>query len=274
MGATNLRAGLVEEEQLIEIETVAIDQSGGVDPIIEQIADCISEIKTPETESIGIGVPSVVDVKRGIVYDVINIPAWKEVHLKEILEERFNIPVYINNDANCFVVGEKYFGQAQGYHSVIGVTIGSGMGSGVILDGKLYSGPNCGAGEIGMVPYKESIMEQYTSGQFFESFYDTSGTEIFNRVQNGDRQALNAYSDFGYHVGKAMKTIMYMYDPEIIILGGSISEAYPYFEDSMMREIEDFGFPQSLEKLEIKVSKQQHIAILGAAALALDWQAS
>jgi len=274
MGATNLRAGLVEEEQLIEIETVAIDQSGGVDPIIEQIADCISEIKTPETESIGIGVPSVVDVKRGIVYDVINIPAWKEVHLKEILEERFNIPVYINNDANCFVVGEKYFGRAQGYHSVIGVTIGSGMGSGVILDGKLYSGPNCGAGEIGMVPYKESIMEQYTSGQFFESFYDTSGTEIFNRVQNGDRQALNAYSDFGYHVGKAMKTIMYMYDPEIIILGGSISEAYPYFEDSMMREIEDFGFPQSLEKLEIKVSKQQHIAILGAAALALDWQAS
>jgi len=274
MGATNLRAGLVEEEQLIEIETVAIDQSGGVDPIIEQIADCISEIKTPQTESIGIGVPSVVDVKRGIVYDVINIPAWKEVHLKEILEERFNIPVYINNDANCFVVGEKYFGRAQGYHSVIGVTIGSGMGSGVILDGKLYSGPNCGAGEIGMVPYKESIMEQYTSGQFFESFYDTSGTEIFNRVQNGDRQALNAYSDFGYHVGKAMKTIMYMYDPEIIILGGSISEAYPYFEDSMMREIEDFGFPQSLEKLEIKVSKQQHIAILGAAALALDWQAS
>lgn len=273
MGATNLRAGLVEDEQLQNIKTVAIDQSGGVDPIIAQIIDCIDEIITIHTESIGIGVPSVVDVEKGIVYDVVNIPSWKEVHLKEILEDEFGIPVYINNDANCFAIGEKYFGKAKGFDSVIGVTIGSGMGSGVILDGRLYSGPNCGAGEIGMVPYKGSIMEHYTSGQFFERAYDTDGTVVYEQAKAGKEEALEAYKKFGHHVGMAMKTILYMYDPEIIILGGSISQAYPLFKDAMMKEMQDFGFPKSLEKLEIKISDQKHIAILGAAALALDQQA-
>jgi len=273
MGATNLRAGLVEDDDLLAIETIAIDQSGGVDPIVAQIIDSIDEIKTPETQSIGIGVPSVVDVTKGIVYDVVNIPSWKEVHLKEILEDEFNIPVYINNDANCFVVGEKYFGKARGFDAVVGVTLGSGMGSGVILNGHLYSGPNCGAGEIGMVQYKDSIMEHYTSGQFFEKQYNTDGTEIYKGAQKADPKALEAYKRFGRHVGIAMKTIMYMYDPEIIILGGSISQAYPYFKEAMMLEMKDFGFPKSLEKLRIEVSEQEHIAVLGAAALALDQQA-
>ena len=273
MGATNLRAGLVADDELLEIETVAIDQSGGVDPIIAQLIDCIDKIKTHETGSIGIGVPSVVDVEKGIVYDVVNIPSWKEVHLKEILEDEFNIPVYINNDANCFAVGEKYFGRARGYNSVVGVTIGSGMGSGVVLDGRLYSGSNCGAGEIGMVPYKDSVMEHYTSGQFFEREHNTDGTELFKLAQEDDPEALQIYKEFGTHVGVAMKTIMYMFDPEIIVLGGSVSQAYPLFKESMLHEMQNFGYPKSLEKIEIKVSEQKHIAILGAAALILDRQA-
>jgi len=74
-------------------------------------------------------------------------------------------------------------------------------------------------------------------------------------------------------VGVAMKTIMYMFDPEIIVLGGSVSQAYPLFKESMLHEMQNFGYPKSLEKIEIKVSEQKHIAILGAAALILDRQA-
>ena len=87
--------------------------------------------------------------KEGIVIDVLNIPSWKEVPLKKILEDRFQKPVWLNNDSNCFALGEYHFGKGQGYSNMLGVTIGTGLGTGIILNGKLCSGANGGAGEFG-----------------------------------------------------------------------------------------------------------------------------
>jgi glucokinase len=270
MGATNLRVGLVKNGQIINKRKVKINRRGKAEDIINQIVHCIETINVNKIHSIGIGVPSIVDVKKGIVYDVVNIPSWKRVHLKEILENRFNIPVNVNNDSNCFAIGEKYFGKGQGYESLIGITVGSGLGSGVILDGKLYCGPNSGAGEIGMISYKDSIIEQYASGQFFEEFYSTDGHEIFCQAKRGNKRALDAYEEFGTHLGEAIKVIMYMYDPEIIILGGAISLAYSYFKRTMQLEICTFPFTNSLKALTIEVSERKDIAVLGAAVLAFE----
>src|SRR5690606_24955530 len=118
-------------------------------------------------------VPSVVDVDKGIVYDVQNIPSWKEVPLKAIMEERYGVPVQVNNDANCFALGEKYFGQGRDSKAFIGLTLGTGLGAGIILNDKLYAGPNCGAGEFGMVPYLDYHYEYYASGQFFTLLHHT-----------------------------------------------------------------------------------------------------
>src|SRR5699024_1594521 len=146
----------------------------------------IKAIGGEDADSIGIGVPSVVDVEEGIVYDVQNIPGWNEVPVKDFLEARFNKPVAVNNDANCFVLGEFFFGKGQGYDLVVGLTLGSGFGAGLVLNSQLYNGANCGAGEVGMLPYNNTIFEHYCSGMFFEREFGLSGKQIFKKAQKGE----------------------------------------------------------------------------------------
>src|SRR5690625_6274537 len=108
---------------------------------------------------IGIGVPSVVDPDEGIVYDVQNIPGWEKVHLKDLLEEKTGKEVFINNDANRFALGAWKFGEGRGKKKMVGISMSTGFAGGIILAGKLYEGINCGAGEIGMIYYKQSMLE-------------------------------------------------------------------------------------------------------------------
>lgn len=269
LGATNVRVARISGQNIEKLESEKIRDGHTPDILLNQISQIIERLITPEVDGIGMGAPSVVDVENGIVYDVVNIPSWEEVHVKSIFEDRFGVPLRVNNDANCFALGEKYFGKGQTCKSMVGMVIGSGLGSGLVLDGKPYYGPNCGAGEVGMMPYLDGIVENYASGQFFER-RDVQGEEVFRRAQEGDKEALEMYSEFGGHFGKAVMIVLYGYDPELIVLGGSIREAYPYFKDSMFRVLnEEFAYPQSLEKLKIELSEHEHIAVLGAAALSL-----
>ncbi|MCU7500928.1 MAG: ROK family protein, partial [Ignavibacteria bacterium] len=214
--------------------------------------------------------PSVVDTEKGIVYDVQNIPSWKEVPLKEILEKKYGVPVYINNDANCFAAGEKYFGKMKNCRNGVGIIMGTGLGAGIFTDGRLYSGTNCGAGEFGMIPYKESIYEAYCSGQFFKNEFNTTGEEAYKRAVGGDEEALKMFCRLGEHLGNAIKVVLYAYDPEIIILGGSVSRAFSLFKESMWKEVRTFAYQNSLKKLVIEPSELDQVALLGAAALYYD----
>lgn len=270
LGGTNVRVATILENEIDTMISEPISGKENPESIIEQIKGMISNLWNPNIEAIGIGVPSVVDVEKGIVYDVQNIPSWKEVPLKDILENEFNRPVFINNDANCFALGEKHFGAAINYKSVVGLILGTGFGSGLILNNTLYSGNNCGAGEVGMLPYKDSIFEHYCSGQFFEIYKNNTGQEFFNEAQKGNEEALEAYIEFGTHLGNALKVIVYAYDPEIIVLGGSVSKAYSFFQKSMFKTLEDFAYPNSIKNLKIKTTERESVAVLGAAALVLD----
>ncbi|MGB5895303.1 MAG: ROK family protein, partial [Ignavibacteriaceae bacterium] len=190
-----------------------------------------------------------------------------EIHLKDILEEQFGIPVYVNNDANCFTVGEKYFGIGKRFSNIVGMTMGTGLGAGIIINNRLYSGMNCGAGEFGSIPYKDQMFEYYCSGQFFEKVHGTKGHILFEEARNSDINALNIFGEFGYHLGNAIKTILFSVDPEAIILGGSVSRAYPYFREAMWACVNKFPYKHSLKNLVIEVTTQPNISILGAAAL-------
>lgn len=166
LGATNIRGGLVNGTSLSGMNSKRINSSGSVEEVMKDMYAIIDSLIDNDVSAIGIGVPSVVDVKLGIVYDVQYIPSWKEVHLKKIIEERYRIPVLVNNDANCFAIGEYYFGKGVGTEHMIGLTIGTGLGAGIIINRHLYAGPNCGAGEFGMVDYLDHCYEYYASGQF------------------------------------------------------------------------------------------------------------
>ena len=270
LGGTNVRAGLVKNDRLVEVVSSPINGQGSQREIVEQIFRVVDPLIQKGLKGIGVGVPSVVDLKRGIIYDVVNIPSWKRVPLKALLEKRYRIPVYINNDANCFAVGEKYFGQAKKYNHVVGLIVGTCLGAGVITNGKLYSGANCGAGEFGMISYLGHNYEYYASGQFFKNVYKTSGKELFARAKSGDGEALRIFSEFGSHLGEAIKTILYAADPDIIILGGSVSKAYRFFKQAMWKSIKTFVYSLVLKNIKIGVSRVRNIAILGAAALYYD----
>jgi glucokinase len=271
LGATNIRGGLVNGSRLSEIISRRINNSGSVEDVLTDVFAIIESLIDSNTAAIGIGVPSVVDVKQGIVYDVQYIPSWKEVHLKKIIEDRYQIPVLVNNDANCFAIGEYYFGKGAGQENMIGLTIGTGLGAGIIINRRLYAGSNCGAGEFGMVDYQGHCYEYFASGQFFQNVYNTSGEEVFQNVKSGDMAAKQLYSEMGIHLGNAIKLIMYTYDPSLIVLGGSVRFAYPYFEETMWQRIQTFAYTKSIEGLRIELSDLENSGILGAAGLYYDY---
>jgi glucokinase len=267
LGASNIRGGLIHGNRISQIHSRRIQSAGTVEEVLEDIYAIIDLLIEKEVSAIGIGVPSVVDVEQGIVYDVQYIPSWKEVHLKSILEDRYRIPVFVNNDANCFVLGEYYFGKGAGVENFIGLAIGTGLGAGVIINHRLYAGPNCGAGEFGMVDYLDHCFEFYCSGQYFQNVYNVDGQVVFDKAKAGDLQAQQWYAEMGMHLGNAIKMIMYTYDTSLIIFGGSVRHAYPFFSRTMWERINSFAYSKSLAKFRIELSELENSGILGAAGL-------
>ena len=270
LGGTNVRGGLVENERLVRVETAAIRSRGTEEEVLEDLYKVIDPLVGKGLDGLGVGVPSIVDLKEGIVYDVQNIPSWKAVPLKAILERKYGLPCYINNDANCFAAAEKYFGKGKPYDNVVGLILGTGLGAGIIANGRLFSGANCGAGEFGMIAYREHNYEYYACGQFFQHVHGTTGKEVAERARKGDREALAMFAEFGNHLGQAMKAILYAADPEIVILGGSVSRSYAFFREAMWRAMQDFVYGITVRKIKVEVSEIENIAVLGAAALYLD----
>jgi len=270
LGGTNVRAGLVAGGRLVKVHSTAVRGQGTEAEVLEDVFAAIDPVMGPGVAGIGAGVPSIIDLKTGTVYDVQNIPAWKKVPLKAILEERYHRPAYVNNDANCFAAGEKHFGRLAPYDHAVGLIVGTGLGAGIIANGRLYSGINCGAGEFGMLPYLDRNFEAYASGQFFRRAHGTSGREAAERAGRGDPAALAMFAEFGGHLGEAVKAICYAVDPEVILLGGSVSKSYPYFRESLWAAFRSYAYSIARERLRLEISETENIAILGAAALYFD----
>lgn len=271
LGGTKVAAGLIEGSKIIKqaYDLIPNDSSKAED-VINKIIEIIDEVFIDNVEGIGIGVPSLVDRKNGVIYHVQNIPSWDKIHLKSILEKHYNVPVFLDNDANCFALGEGKFGVAKDDDNFVGITLGTGMGAGIVTDGHLLKDANCGSGEFGSIPYLDSIYEDYCSGKFFKTFHNSNGEDLFKKAKNGNKEAIMAFEEFGKHIGNSIKTIMFSVDPKNIIIGGSVSKSKELFERSMMETIKNFPYSDSVNNLELKFTNTPNIAILGAASLYYD----
>ena len=269
VGGTNLVFGLVQDGKIVKRVSVPwFPKEATLDETLNTISGQIEEIITPDTEKIGIGVPSVVDVNRGVVYDTVNIPSWTEVPLKELLEQRFHLPVAVNNDANCYAMGvyEGYPADAKPEVLVV-ITLGTGVGMGIVDRGRLFVGANCGAGELGSLPYRGATLEAFCSKQFFAG----SGWDSMTASQaarNGDPRATILFTELGKRLGDLLCTVMFAYDPSHIAFGGGVAYNYPLFRQSMEARLKrDFPYKSSLEKLTIDVCTGDDIPVIGASLI-------
>ena len=269
LGGTNLCLGLVENGEVKErISVPSFKPDATLEETLEYLAEQISKVMTPEITKIGIGVPTVVDIEKGIVYEAANIPSWTEVHLKDFLEERFSVPVHVNNDANCYAMGAygKY-PEGSKPKSLVAMTLGTGLGVGIVENGRAFCGVNCGAGELGYLGYNGGCLEEFCSKQFFAKSKKDS-YELSLAAQAGDEEAIALFKEFGRHLGFAVSIMMYAYDPSHIVFGGGIANALPLFKDAIVDYLkENFPFPKNVEKLVIDVQTSIDAPILGASLI-------
>jgi glucokinase len=270
IGGTSIVGGRIEGNRIVAQVTTDTHAQEGGEKTLDILKEVVRRLKTTETKAIGIGVPSVVDREKGIVYNVQNIKDWEEIHLKSILENEFDIPVYLDNDANCFAYAEKIFGKGRAFTNFVGITLGTGVGGGIIQNHRLLLDSNGGAGEFGEIPYLDSILEDYCGSRFFTRTTGLSAYDIARKAREGDTQSINVYNEYGRHMAVLVKIIILVLDPQAIIFGGSISQSFELFRDSMYENLKDFPYPRSVAKIQILTSDLLHMGILGAGALCLD----
>ncbi|MCC9168430.1 ROK family protein [Pontibacter harenae] len=267
IGGTKVHIGLVQDGQITNEVKLSTSAHAQQDQILQEIICGIEKIMEPDVAGVGIGVPGLVDEANGIVHSVQNIPSWNEVHLKAYLENHLKKPVCITNDANSFAAGEKMYGKGKQYKNLVGITLGTGFGTGIIVDHQVYSGKYSCAGEFGGMPYQDKTIEDYCSGKFFKKIHGMSGIKVQRLAESGDVKALKILEEYGHHLGNALKIILYALSPDAIFLGGSVCGCFEYFKDAMQKSVQAFPFKLVTDELAIECSVIDNAAILGAAAL-------
>ncbi len=192
-----------------------------------------------KVQAISVSIGGPLDVQKGIVLSPPNLPGWDEIPLKRLLTDRFNLPVYVEHDGNAGALAEFYFGAGKGFRNIVFLTMGTGFGGGLILDGRLYRGTSDTAGEIGHVRVAEDgplcygkagSLEGFGSGtgmaklarSMFPALWNDSATvmDVYAAYENGSQEALQVFEKAGFHLGRGFALIADLLNPERIILGG------------------------------------------------------
>ena len=263
LGGTNIRIAQVEKGNCLNKVSVPCLAQQDASTVLNQLSQLIRNMMNEQVDGIGIGVPSIVDPEKGIVYNVANISSWKEIHLKEILENEFKVAVAINNDSNCFTLGESLYGEGKSYTNMFMDLCGC-----ISLKEccRLYGGQYMGAGEIGSFPYLDSDFEHYCSSFLFKR-YGTTGAVVAEKAQQGEQAALEIWKEFGRHLGNLIKAILFAYAPQAIVLGGGIVSAFPFFKNAMEQTMQSFPYKIISDNVSVVASHQKDSSLLGAAAL-------
>ncbi len=268
IGGTKISIAILQEgtiEHSIKLKTPA---EGTQEEVVQFIIDGIESLPGyQDAIGIGIGAPGLIDEENGIIFSVNNIPSWTEVHLKTRLSDHFKKPVYITNDANCLAIGVKVYGEGKSFSSLVGLSLGTGVGAGIIINGSLYSGVYAGAGEVGGLPYLDADFETYCSGKFFKTKYQISGDEAYKQAMDNDAQSIKMFEELGHHIGNLVKTILYVMAPEAIFIGGSVGKSFHLWEKAMWDTVNTFPYKKAMEGLVIRKNELSKTALVGAAAL-------
>lgn len=291
LGGTNLKVALIDLKYKIRYKEVLstkkfITKQSLICAIIDSINKIIknSHLNRPHILGIGLGLPGPIDVKKGIVHFFPNIPGWKEVNLKNILEKRLNLPVFLDNDANLMSLAEFKLGVAKAFKNAVCLTLGTGVGGGLIIDATLYRGSTFASGEIGHIPINEkgpvcncggiACLETYIGNKkilrdakkLFKR--NISLEELSELAKHKNKKAINIWSKVAQHLGVALVGIVNLLNPDVIVIGGGVAEAGKVLFDKIRETIAKQAMPVQARHVKVLKAKLGNDAgLLGAAIL-------
>lgn len=305
VGGTNVKIALVNDEgKILYSNSVPTRAEMGyeytVNNIKQAIYDLLKETKleSKDIQGIGFGFPGQVDYKAGIVRNAPNIPGWVEIPIAKIFEDEFHIPTRVDNDVRCAALGELNYGAGKGCENLICITVGTGIGSGLVVNGKLVRGASNAAGEIGHIKLQMNggpicgcgdtgCLEAFASGpaivalaeDYIKGGKSTKYRELANgapitpyivceAAKAGDSVAQRIFTIIGEYIGIGMASVVNLLNPEKIIIGGGVADAGEYLLNPLSETLKKRAMKIAGETVKIVHAELGNTAgVIGASLL-------
>ena len=293
LGATNIKCGLVslDGRVIAKIHLATVGFISDKNQLIHALCSaCLNllhknHLKQKSILGVGIGLPGLVDIRKGVVKFLPNLPGWENVALKNIMEKKIKMPVFIDNDVKLITLGEWKFGAGIGISDLICLTLGTGVGSGLILNNALYRGAGMTAGELGHVPLNEEgplcncggrgCLERAVGNKYLlekaQKLFgrgDITLEEINRLADQGNSRALKFWKETAAHIGVGLVGVVNLLNPKRIIIGGGISNAHRHLFPVILETIRKRAMSVPAQMVELRRAKLgDHAGILGARVL-------
>jgi glucokinase len=288
-GGTYIKVGLMDSGgRLIRKKVFSSPKLKRKEVFIDKLKSLLGSLAPTKIKGVGIGAPGIIDIKEGVIYYLPNIEGWENFPLKYTLEKYLKLPVFVDNDANVFALAESRLGSAKGAKHAIFLTLGTGLGGAVIIDGKILEGKTSAA-ELGHIPITldgklcncggRGCIETFIGSKFLLARYRQlkkarNKTEdvksIFEEALRGEKEALAVWKEFSQNLGMFLAGMINIFNPEKIVLGGGVSGAFRLIKPLVWRVISRQVMWPHLKGLKIVKAKLREAGIVGAALLAKD----
>ena len=259
LGGTKILTVVTDSEKNVLAKTkIPTEATRGVDAVLDNIfksldISCRECGFTPESLSgIGIGVPGPVNYEKGLVYDCPNLAGWKNIEVRKIISERLNVPVFVENDARVAGLAETRLGAAKGFRHVFYITVSTGIGSAIIIDGKIYHGADGAAGEFGQMKLLDgSILEQKFAGPAIERLFGLPTTQLAGLIGKNDGGAKAAIDYLTHGIGTFLANVATLLNPQIIVVGGGVSQLGYLILDPIREKVAAKAFSIAAKNVKI-----------------------
>jgi glucokinase len=284
LGGTAIKLGrFCQDGTCLQSLTVATPQPATPSAVVEVMVEAIAHLdsKQQAIAAIGVGTPGPADAAGRIARVAINLAGWHDVPLADWLEAKTGYPTVLANDANCAGLGEAWLGAGRRFRNLILLTLGTGVGGAIILDGKLFTGHQGAAGELGLITLNpdgpmcnsgnQGSLEQYASVQAIRRRTGKEPAELGVMAREGNKFALEFWENYGRDLGTGLASLIYVLTPEAIVIGGGVSASAEFFFPAALAEIERRVLPSSRAGLQLlRAELGNQAGMVGAAKLA--WQ--
>lgn len=283
LGGTALKFGrFLRDGTSLGTMTLPTPQPATPEAVKDLLVATIRQLnQTHSNIAIGIGTPGPVDATGKIAKVAINLAGWQDIPLAHWLEKETGLPTIMANDANCAGLGEAWLGAGQSYQDLVLLTLGTGVGGAIILDGTLFTGHRGAAGELGLITLNldgppcnsgnQGSLEQYASIGAIRRMTGKDPLELGQLAQAGDKTALQFWEEYGKLLGAGIASLVYILTPEAVIIGGGISASADFFFPALKAEIDRRVLPICREGMVLlKAQLGNQAGMVGAAKLAWD----